>query len=506
MKNETGLRIMTAEGELRGSMDDDLFVFKGIPYAAAPEGPLRWRSPQPVKPWQEARDATMFGAASWQNREYCLAVGGGDPGNFSEDCLYLNVWTPDIEPVKPLPVMVWLHGGGYTIGAGGLAPYNGKPLASRGAVVVTVNYRLGHLGFFAHPALDKEYPANGVVNNFGLLDQIAALQWVQRNIPAFGGDRRNVTLFGESSGARSVLSLCCSPLAEGLFHKGIVQSAYSLPDTPRKKALQQGVSVAKHFGLTENASAEQLRDLPADAFWSLEQPLMIGPVPIAGDAVLPKPMLETFFAARQHRIPLIAGSNSDEASVLEFFGVDATAVLHQLRDKNRMRYRLLKWLYDIHDDQRLGRAVARDMAFSVVPWLVMRAQHNIGMPGWRYWFDYVSENARDLYPHGTWHGNEVPYVMNTLAQMPTANDNRAYTAKDKAFSDRVCAYWFAFARDASEFKHQLEGEVPWPTWHPGEDVTLSLGDEREDRIVLKRNFMKARMRLFRLMMTHMVKL
>ncbi len=125
--------------------------------------------------------------------------------------------------------------GGYTIGAGNLAPYNGKPLASRGAVVVTVNYRLGHLGFFAHPALDKEYPASSVVNNFGLLDQIAALQWVQRNIPAFGGDRRNVTLFGESSGARSVLSLCCSPLTEGLFHKGIVQSAYSLPDTPRKR-------------------------------------------------------------------------------------------------------------------------------------------------------------------------------------------------------------------------------------------------------------------------------
>lgn len=216
-------------------MDDDLFVFKGIPYAAAPEGALRWRPPQPVKPWHDVRDATLFGAASWQNREYCLAVGGGDPGNFSEDCLYLNVWTPDIEPVKPLPVMVWLHGGGYTIGAGNLAPYNGKPLASRGAVVVTVNYRLGHLGFFAHPALDKEYPASSVVNNFGLLDQIAALQWVQRNIPAFGGDRRNVTLFGESSGARSVLSLCCSPLTEGLFHKGIVQSAYSLPDTPRKR-------------------------------------------------------------------------------------------------------------------------------------------------------------------------------------------------------------------------------------------------------------------------------
>lgn len=506
MKNETGLRIMTAEGELRGSMDDDLFVFKGIPYAAAPEGPLRWRAPQPVKPWQTVRDATLFGAASWQNREYCLAVGGGDPGNFSEDCLYLNVWTPDIEPMKPLPVMVWLHGGGYTIGAGGLAPYNGKPLASRGAVVVTVNYRLGHLGFFAHPALDKECPANGMVNNFGLLDQIAALQWVQRNIPAFGGDRRNVTLFGESSGARSVLSLCCSPLAEGLFHKGIVQSAYSLPDVPRKKALQQGINVAKHFGLDENVSAEQLRDLPADAFWSLDRPLMIGPVPIAGDVVLPEPMLETFFAARQHRVPLIAGSNSDEASVLEYFDVDATAILHQLRDKNRFSYRLLKWMYDIHDDKCLGRAVARDMAFSIIPWLVMRAQHNVGMPGWRYWFDYVSENARDLYPHGTWHGNEVPYVMNTLAHMPNANDDRVYTAKDRAFSDRVSHYWFTFARDASEFKQTLEGEVPWPAWHPGADITLSLGDQQQDRLVLKRNFMKARMRLFRLMMTKMVKL
>ena len=175
MKNETGLRIMTAEGELCGCMDDDLFVFKGIPYAAAPVGALRWRPPQPITPWQQMRDATAFGAAGWQNRTYCQAVGGGDPGEFSEDCLYLNVWTPDVAPTKPLPVMVWLHGGGFTIGAGGLAPYNGKPLASRGAVVVTLNYRLGHLGFFSHPALDAEYPAAGTVNNSGLLDQIAAL-------------------------------------------------------------------------------------------------------------------------------------------------------------------------------------------------------------------------------------------------------------------------------------------------------------------------------------------
>ncbi|BAN96442.1 carboxylesterase type B [Plautia stali symbiont] len=192
-------------------MDDELFTFKGIPYAAPPVGALRWRPPQPVVPWQTLRDA------SWQNRDYCVAAGCGDPGRFSEDCLYLNVWTPNVEPGTPLPVMVWLHGGGFSIGAGSLDPYRGKALAAQGVVVVTLNYRLGHFGFFAHPALDAQYPPGKVVNNFALLDQIAALQWIQRNIPAFGGDRHNVTLFGESSGACSVLSLCCSPLAEGLF-------------------------------------------------------------------------------------------------------------------------------------------------------------------------------------------------------------------------------------------------------------------------------------------------
>lgn len=141
MKNERRLRIMTAEGELRGLMDDELFIFKGIPYAAPPVGALRWRPPQPVVPWQTLRDATAWGDASWQNRDYCVAAGGGDPGRFSEDCLYLNVWTPDVEPATPLPVMVWLHGGGFSIGAGSLDPYRGKALAAQG-VVVTLNYRL----------------------------------------------------------------------------------------------------------------------------------------------------------------------------------------------------------------------------------------------------------------------------------------------------------------------------------------------------------------------------
>jgi para-nitrobenzyl esterase len=401
--------------------------------------------------------------------------------------------------------MVWLHGGGFTIGAGNLDPYRGKALAAQGAVVVTLNYRLGHFGFFSHPALDAQYPAGGVINNFALLDQIAALQWVQRNIPAFGGDRHNVTLFGESSGARSVLSLCCSPLTEKLFHKGIVQSAYSLPDVPQKQAQKMGLQVAAHFDLPEDASAEQLRELPADQFWSLARPLMVGPVPISGDAVLPKPMLNTFMTGKQHRIPLLIGSNSDEASVLDFFGVDAAAVLRQMRSKNRVSYRLMKWLYDIHDDTLLGRAVARDMAFTVLPLIVAQAQHNIGMPAWRYWFDYVSENARDLYPHGTWHGNEIVYVFNTLETF-TPPSQRHYSEQDKTFAAEVSAYWVTFAREASEFSSRLPGKVDWPVWRPGEDLTLALGDQGKAQAVVKARFMRGRLRLFRLMMRSHVKL
>ncbi|MDZ7278379.1 carboxylesterase/lipase family protein [Pantoea eucrina] len=501
MKNEQRLRIVTAEGELSGQREAAAWVFKGIPYAAPPTGALRWRPPQAITPWHGVRDATQWGNASMQSRETCIAAGGGDPGACSEDCLYLNVWTPDHAPHRPLPVMVWLHGGGFTLGAGSLAPYSGHALAAQGVVVVTLNYRLGHMGFFAHPALDAHYADGKVVNNFALLDQIAALQWVQRNILAFGGDRHNITLFGESSGARSVLSLCCSPLAEGLFHKGIVQSAYSLPDTPRDDARHAGEQVAAHLGLSDNASAEALRALPSDAFLSLPRQVDSGPVPISGDAVLPAPMLDCFMAGKQHRVPLMVGSNSDEASVLSYFGVDAAAVVQQMRSKNRFSYQLIKWIYDIHDDALLGRNVARDMAFTVVPFIIAQAQHNIGMPAWRYWFDYVSEQARDLFPYGASHGNEIPYVFNTLDSMKPLPDF-IYTAQDRQVAQGVSAWWVAFAQQASEFSYQLHGEIAWPIWRPHADLTLAMGARPQ----LRARLMRRRLRLFRLMMRHHVKL
>lgn len=505
MKNHQQITITTAEGQLSGAMDEEIFVFRGIPYAAPPVGPLRWRAPAAVTPWQGSKDATQWSCASLQNRDICIEIGGGDPVALSEDCLYLNVWTPETQPASPLPVMVWIHGGGYALGAGSLAPYTGKPLASRGAVVVTLNYRLGHLGFFAHPALDAEHPDGKPINNFALLDQIAALQWIQRNIPAFGGDRRNVTIMGESSGARSVLSLFCSPLAQGLFHKGIVQSAYALQDKPRSEALELGQKVARHFSL-EHPTAEQLRAIPAEEFAQLPISAKNGPTPIAGDAVLPVPMLKVFARARQHKLPIMIGSNSDESSVLDYFGVNAATMITDLRRRLRPAYKLLNWMYDLHDDRSLGRAVARDMAFTSMSQIIVNAQHRAGIPGWRYWFDYVSQNSRELCPDGTWHGNEVVYTLNTLDYAPALAPGGAYTAIDRAFADDVSAYWLNFARYATPFSSSIDGKTAWPAWHPGNDVTLCFGQHGEANIVLKHRFMKQRLRILALFRRAMVKL
>lgn len=501
MQNHSATLVQTRQGSLTGSVEEAICVWRGIPFAAPPVGPLRWRAPQPVPAWQGVRHAGQFSAASWQNSEYCQLIGGGDPGQFSEDCLYLNVWSPAGRE-KPLPVMVWLHGGGFTLGSGGLPPYDGKALASRGIVLVTVNYRLGHLGFFAHPALAEE--TETPVYNFGLLDQIAALRWVQENIAAFGGDAANVTLFGESAGGRSVMALMASPLARGLFHKAIIQSSYTLADTPSDVALAKGKAVAKHFGLTD-ASAQQLRALPADAFWPLEAPLKTSPTPIAGDCVLPEPTLEVFFAGRQHAMPVIVGSNSDEASVMAEFGVDLAGEIEKMRRINRPGLGLIRLLYPgVKGDYELGRQVCRDMAFTTLGLVVMQAQQRVGQPCWRYWFDYVAEAEHDIYKHGAWHGNEVPYVFDNLALAEPSC--RYANERDVAFAAQIADYWVRFARSADRSCNALSGPVRWLACVNGRDRLLRIGINKRAGFRLVRRFMRARLGFFRRVMRHHVKL
>ncbi|WP_404808336.1 carboxylesterase/lipase family protein [Mangrovibacter yixingensis] len=487
-------RVMTSNGLLEGKREQNVRVWRGIPYARPPVGSLRWRAPQPPAQWQGVKQAYAYGPASWQDEEYCRELGGGDPGSFSEDCLYLNVWAPATAPAHPLPVMVWLHGGGFTIGAGGLPPYEGHGLTQRGVILVTVNYRLGHLGIFAHPALDGE-DSRGPVHNFALLDQIAALGWVRDNIASFGGDPHKVTLFGESAGARSVMSLMASPLARGLFQRAIIQSGYTLPDTPRPDALQSGEQVAAALGL-KHATAEQLRALPGDSFWSLAAPYSPAPVPVSGDIVLPEPVLDCFMAGQQHVLPVLVGSNSDEASVLSVFGVDAAQQIRQMRKTHRGGLALIRTLYPhaLRDDV-LGREVCRDMAFTTLGQIISDAQKRVGQPCWRYWFDYVSDGERESLPFGAAHGNEVAYVFDTLATVITT------TEPDRKVAAILADYWAAFACHENSTGHVLAGPVAWPA-----QGVLQIGLRRRFGFRHRRWFMPLRLRLFKRVMKHHVNL
>jgi para-nitrobenzyl esterase len=415
-------------------------VFKGLPYAAPPVAALRWRAPQPAQPWQGVRKADAFGKACMQAPGAALAAGAGDIGPMSEDCLTLNVWVPNGRNPARLPVMVWIHGGALVFGAGSQSLYAGNALAQRGAVVVTLNYRLGPLGFFDHPALAKD---SGGDVNFGLLDQVAALQWVRDNIAAFGGDPRNVTIFGESAGGQSVLALFASPKARGLFQRGIVQSAYGIPSSSRTKARTVSTKVAASLGVAgASATAAQLRAIPAQRFATAFQgeDMSLAPGFVVGDAVLPQAILEAFQQNRQAKLPLIIGSNSDEATVAAAFGMDPAAVVERLGAGKV----LLKPLYPgVSDDGELGRQAIRDLVFTAYARRIAYL-HSQRAPTWRYYFSHVQAGLRPQ-PPGVGHGAEIAFVMGTgdsCRCLPAP-----FSAADRAVSRKVGDYWFAFARN-----------------------------------------------------------
>lgn len=445
----------TASGPVQGTMRGDVAVFRGQPFAAPPVGALRWRAPQPVQPWPSVRPAVAFAPSCPQKRGLSLE-GGGDPGELNEDCLYLNAFTPHAEPGAKLPVTVWIHGGTLIFGGGGLALYDGGALARRGVVLVTINYRLGPLGFFAHPALDKESPAGPV--NFGLLDQIAALTWVRQNIGAFGGDPDRVTVFGQSAGAQSVLALMASPLAAGLFGRAIAQSPYGLPSHARAKARATGAAIATAACLPgAQASMESLRRIPADRLSSLEgKGLSLAPGFVVGDEAVPRPLLEAFQQGREAAAPLIIGSNSDDASVAIAFGIDPAQLV---RKPGRARV-LLQPLYPgVEDTGQLGREVARDVVFTAFARRIAYL-HSRKSATWRYYFSHA----------GAGHGAEVPFILGTARHCQCLG--RPVTPLDLAVESRLGDRWAAFATDGKP-----DGVVPWPADNRVRGLALEIGDQ-----------------------------
>ena len=459
-----------------------MFAFKGMRYAAAPVGALRWKAPQALTPWVGTRDARDFGLACMQKPGLSIDSGAGDPGAMGEDCLTLNVWTPRIAPPVKLPVMVWIHGGALVFGSGAVAGYDGAALARRGTVVVTLNYRLGALGFFAHPALARRSPGGAI--NFGLLDQIAALRWVQRNIAAFGGDPDNVTIFGQSAGAQSVLALFASPLAKGLFHQGIAQSPYGIPSHSQARARATAGRVATALGLNgEAASAAELRALPAQAIAGLDgKDLSLAPSFVVGDAALPAPILSAFQRGTEHALPLVIGNTSDDGSIAVAFGID-TGKLVQRLGAGRIALRTL-YRADI-DDARLGRDTVRDVVFTTFARRIAYL-HGSRAPTWRYYFSYApSRPGVDTY--GVPHGGEIAFTMGTvdLCQCMGA----PVTDQDRAVSARATQRWFDFARTGTPVPADA---AAWPRDGRRESVLLQMGDVEQ----VRRGFMQARLDAF----------
>lgn len=424
-----GAPVAIDTGAVSGTTDGPLTVFKGIPYAAPPVGPLRWKAPQPALPWTGVRDARSFGAACPQGPEH--KEPWAQVGAMSEDCLFLNVWRPTKS--GKYPVMVFLHGGGFTYGAAGVPLYDGAGLAKRGVVIVTINYRLGRLGFFAHPALTKEDPG-GQLGNYAIMDQIAALQWVRRNITGFGGDPANVTLFGESAGAGSVQILMGTPVAKGLFHKAISESgAGSSSLFPIRGGMINAERVGEMWADSlslKNATAEQLRAVPlADVVKNGRAfPFIDGKVVVQSPG-------EPFYRGDEAKIPLIIGGNSNESSL----GGMTEAAAKALLDDD---FTALRDGYVAMTGKPVAAAttdLAEDVGF-VLPSFALADRHAAnGQKAFAYYFDQVFVDQRAT-AAGTDHGGELEYVFGTKPA------EHGWDAQDAAVSKMMGDYWVRFAK------------------------------------------------------------
>lgn len=458
--------VTTDSGQLRGTATADVASFRGIPYAQAPVGELRWRAPQAPQSWSGVRDATRFGAACPQPARGARPDGAAISAQ-SEDCLFINVWTRDTRGAAP--VMVWIHGGAHRFGASSLPLYDGTALARQGVVLVSFNYRLGLLGYFAHPALSAQATGSEAIGNYGLLDQLAALGWIQRNIAAFGGDRHNVTVFGESAGGASILHLlAASHASRGLFAKAIVQSGggWQRALTLREKE-QQDIAALASVGVAYDAAPAQLRALDVAR---LNEAIAAVPLLNFGsfiDGRIVKIAPATAFRdGSALDLPLIIGWNSDEASLIDSTGATSAALLRRFSADELARAREL-YGKEATTDEALARALFTDASFAApARWLAARA--HAGAPAWLYHFDYTFQQRPR--PNGARHGGEIPYVFATLDSLPAAH--ALISSHDRQIARLVSSCWVAFAKAGSP---TCAGAPAWPSYSPDSDALLLFG-------------------------------
>jgi para-nitrobenzyl esterase len=498
--------VQVETGTLQGATEFNMNVFKNIPYAAPPVGDLRWRPPQPAMSWTGTRDASKFGDSCPQMYVKNLSTGLGLPGN--EDCLKLNVFAPQ-KPGKELPVMVWIHGGALqTDGAKDplYAPIN---LVKNDVIVVTFDYRLGSLGFFASKELIEEAKAKGEpVGNYGTMDQIAVLKWVKRNIAAFGGNPNNVTIFGESAGARSITWLMVSDAARGLFHRAIAQSAQQSPLrglNEKRLGLVPATEIANKYMATLGAkSLKELRSLPTQKLVFTASNLKEGEFAssmIDGQIIKGDP-IPLFASGQQAKVPFMIGTNSWDASLFVFNQPPLKAIAKAYREDSK----ILGQLYgNISDKCSVSADLMSDMLFRASTKFLANSMNGVA-PGYAYYFDYLTKNIRSAYP-GVPHAFDISYVFGSYGLIPQATKyvetatNRcalieAAIAENKkgvwpmyfypstnqndpqdiAISERMAASWAQFAKTGNP---NIEGQANWPIYSLKDDVMRNFSPDAE---------------------------
>ena len=478
-------QVKTASGAVAGttSADGKIRIFSGIPYAAAPVGDLRWRPPQPVAPWTGVRDASKPGPACMQGKMFADI----SFAEMSEDCLTLNIFAPPAPAGRKSPVMVWIHGGGFQAGGGAEPRHDGQAFARKGVVLVTINYRLGVFGFLAHPDLTKESDRRAS-GNYGMLDQVAALRWVNENIAAFGGDPANVTIFGESAGSFAVSGLIASPLAKGLFHKAIGESGAFFSGgggTLALAALGDAEQVGAKFAASAGAdSIAALRAKPAQDVLDLAQKTRQFFAPIVDGVFLPADVASIYAAGTHNQVPLLAGWNADEmrAAVTlrpqkptaQSFAEDARKRFGPSADA------ILKAYPAATDAEALESAAAlgSDMFIGYATWKWIESHGASGrVPVYRYSFDRkipvppgntvngAPATSADI---GARHAGEIEYVFGALdISLPKV----PWETGDRTLSDAMTTYWSNFARTGDP---NGPGLPKWPRYTPGDRRVLHL--------------------------------
>ena len=473
--------VTTESGAVQGvRLSGNISAFRGIPYAAPPIGMLRWKPPSPPAHWEGVRQAAQFGAACLQLQGRLDNIYADDPFGMSEDCLYLNVWKPDT--AKRAPVMVWIHGGAFSGGNSGAGIYEGAELARHGVIVVSMNYRLGILGFLAHPELSQG-SAQHVSGNYGLLDQVAALRWVKANVAAFGGDPANVTIFGESAGATSVMDLLVSPPARGLFSKAIIESGYMVSNAELRtsryglpSAEDVGVAVAKALGAT---TIKDLRNRDGSELVQASAKTGFVPLPTVDGCFLPHQLVDAFDQGEQAHVPILVGSNAGETRSLRTLLPPVPASATEYEGKVRAIFG------DLSDDflkhypsSNLEESVLEATRDGLYSWTAQRLalkQAAVGQASYVYLFAHTYPSEVPLRVEA-FHASELPFVFGHVgpgSHLPPNWPKPPNTPEEQALSDAIMNYWTSFARTG---KPTSAGAPAWKTFADDESY-MEFGDK-----------------------------